>query len=234
MIKTIDYNNEAFNSRAEEFNVFNDETSDLISDLKDTLLSLENKVFLCANEIGRKERAFGIRFEDEVKLFFNPVFQDKKDPKLVRELDEVTNKEYIMPRFSDVTICYQDELGKTVATKFKEPASLIVCKAMDFIDGLHDSDFGLEVLPEFDSATDEERQEVIDMYIEYLTNLGQQLDAELQMDEDVKDEWNAYRFAKAKAEGKIETFEDKPGVKLNRAQRRYLKKFKNKLLKVEV
>lgn len=227
MIKTIDYNTDVFNSRAEEFDVYDDSTGELIDDILDTIKTLDNKVFLCANEIGRKERAFGIKFENETKLFFNPVFQEKKEPKLVRELDEITGKEYIMPRFADVTICYQDECGKVVATKFKDPASLIVCKAMDFIDGLHDSDFGLEVLPEFDEASDEEREEVLNLYLDYLTNLGAQLDAELQENDEVKAEWNAYRFAKAKAEGKIETFNDTP--KLNRKQRRFLAKFSKKI-----
>lgn len=225
MIKELDFNSEWYNSRAMEFKVSDDETDNLIQEMTDTLNNLEDRVYLCANEIGRSERAFAIKFEDGIKFFFNPVVQSRKEPKLVREIEN--GVEYIIPRSSELSICYQDSTGKVVANKFVEPVSLIVGRALDCIDGLHVIDYGLEIIPEFDSASEDEKAEVIKAYIDSLGEYKDHLDEELQNDESTKNEWTSYKYAKAKAEGTINFLEETP--KPNRKQRRTLKKLLKKL-----
>jgi len=234
MIKELITDKSFLDERAMEWDVRKEQelSTELVQNLSDTLKSLPNRYYLCSNEIGYHERAFAIKFSDEIKIFMNPIFQSKGNLKLVRELDPLTNKEYIIPRYTDVTVCYQNCMGKIEANKFNEQASVVVSQAMDCLEGVHSSDYGLEVIPEFDLATEEEREEVINAYLESIKKTRDELDRDLQEDEETKEEWNYYRFVRDKNEGKIETVDLEEQPKFNRKQRRLLdkliKKFKRR------
>ena len=43
-------------------------------DLTDTIETLDDRIFLCSNEIGREERAFVLKFKDGIHLYLNPAF----------------------------------------------------------------------------------------------------------------------------------------------------------------
>lgn len=223
MIKELDYT--IYNDRASECLISEEEET--IRDLKETLLSLD-RPYLCANEIGLDKRIIAIKFdEDKPIIFANPIYQVRDNICLIREKDFNTDKEYIIPRYKDITLCYQREDGETSATKFNEEASPLVCQAMECLDGIHPSDYGLEVIPEFDEATDEEREEVIKFYINSLKDLEYSLDKDLQSDSELSNAWRSYKFNKGVADGEVELYKEEP--KLNRAQRRLLSKLEKKL-----
>ena len=255
MIKEVDHEGSIFNSRANEFGVKSniDFSSKLAKDLVDTLRTLQNRYFLCSNEIGYTQRAFAIKFSDSFMVFMNPVFQSKDGIKLIREHDVLTNKDYIIPRYTKVILCYQDKKGNILANKFDEDPSIVICQAMDILDNLHDEDYGLEIIPEFDEATPEERQEVIQAYLEHIQEAQKELDKELREDTDMAKLWQQYRFLTARARGEIEfdTEEEdqenkevkedikvklmKPEIELpmgqNREQRRFFGKLSKKMIK---
>ena len=200
---------------------------EIVQALCDTVDECKDRLYLCTNEIGYKERAFVIKFSDEHKVYMNPIFQHRDKLRLVREYDPLTKKQYIIPRYTDVTICYQNSLGKIEAVKFNEEASALVSQAMDCLDGVHSADYGLEVDDEFDNATPEEKEELLSAYLESLNNLKSSLEDDLNSNEETKKEYDAFRFMKAKANGEINSGDEEP--KLNRKQRRFFERLAKKL-----
>lgn len=229
MIKEILIDSDIINERSMEWDVLKNQdiSTELVQNLWDTLSAATDRSYLCSNEIGYKERAFALKFSDDYKIFMNPLYQNISDLKLVREYDPLTKKQYIIPRYTDVTLCYQNCMGKIEAIKFNELASAVVAQAMDCLDGIHSSDYGLEITEEFDNATDEEWNQVINEYLRVLGDLRKNLDKDLQTNEETREEWNAFRFTKAKASGEFnDDSNDSP--KLNRKQRRFFEKLAKK------
>lgn len=230
MIKEIDYSSDLYFDRANEYDIKED--GKIVQDLKDTIASIPERVYLCANEIGEDKRAFAVKFGDEVRVFSNPVYQDRDQLKLVREKDYSTDKEFIIPRYDNITLCYQDEAGETKATKFNEDASPVICQAMDCLDGIHATDYGLEVIPEFDEASEEDKAEVIQMYINSIKDLDYMLDKDLSEDEEIKGLWKNFKFNRAVSTGEVQLDkEEEPERHFNRRERRLLDKFARKMAK---
>jgi len=216
------------NERSIEWNVSenSDMAIELVQNLNDTLKENPDRSYLCANEIGYPNRAFILRFSDESRVFMNPIFQHRDNLRLVREYDPLTKKQFIIPRFTDVTICFQNSIGKIEAIKFNEIASPIVSQAMDCIEGVHSSDYGLEISPDFDQASPEEQQTVLNAYLQSLQEFMASLDKDLSSDQETKKEWDSLKFMRAKINGEIQ--EDN-SPKLNRKQKRWFEKLVKKL-----
>lgn len=230
-----EFTDEYLNERAMEWDVLQDDQKlsiKLVQDLTDTLKSCSDRLYLCANEIGYKERAMCVKFGDEYEIFMNPIYQVRESYKLVREYDPITKKEFIIPRATDVTICFQDCIGNIKANKLSEQASIIICQAMDCLEGVHPSDYGLEIIPEFDSATDEERQELLNAYLKSMQKFRSDLDADLMSDDDTKSDWKQFKFMSAVQRGDVtlEKYvpEETNGIKLPRKIRRFLAKLEKR------
>lgn len=212
MIKDLVTDYDALSKRSVEWDVRGNQSlsTELVQNLDDTLEAHKELIYLCANEIGYRERALDIRFSDDTEIFMNPAFQRVGELTLSRELDRHNGKEYIIPRYNEVEIVFQDCLGSVKAFKFTGVGANIVCQAMDTLDGIFASDYGLEVIPEFDEATPDEQQQVIDLYLKSLEKRYEVLDKELSEDEETKGPWKAARFIEAVKNGEVELEEEKP------------------------
>ena len=196
-------------------------------DLTDTIETLEDRIFLCSNEIGRNERAFALKFKDGVHLYFNPSFISRDKIFINREVDILTGKEYFIPRWSEVSIAYQDENGTVHANKMNEVASVVVNQAMNLLDGIFTSDIGLEIIPEFDEMTEEEKKEILSGYIEEIEDLGIMMDNDLSGDSETHDQWSAAKFIQGVADGTIKTEKDPPSNNEQKRWRKFLKSIKS-------
>jgi len=212
MIKDIIKDVDQLSKRSKEWDVRGNQdlSTSIVQDLEDTIEAHEDLLYLCANEIGYRERAIDMKFTDDTYIFMNPAF--KKVDKLVlsRELDRLNGKEYLVPRYNEIELNYQDCLGSIKAAKMTDSGAIVICQAMDTIDGIFASDYGLEIIPEFDQATQEEQQEVIDEWLKSFNESYKKLDSELSNDENkkVKDAWNAAKFIEAVNTGKVELDRD--------------------------
>ncbi len=215
--------------RAREFDVANTELSmQLMEDLCDTLQAKDDRLYLTSNQIGYSERALAIKFEDRVVVMFNPVIVERDTMIIFREKDWLTGKEYFIPRFTNVTVNYQDIEAKPKALKMNEAASIIICEAMDALNGILVQDYGLEIIPEFDEASEDEKAEVLAAYTESLMKTSKELDNELSTDEETKEQWNGAKFLKGISEGTIEL--EKP--ELSNRKKKKLNKFLKTLKKI--
>ena len=140
----------------------------------------------------------------------NPIIKKFDRIMLSREYDRITQKEYIVPRFSNLEVVFQDCLGAIKAIKLEGMSALVMSQALDMLDGVYSHDLGLEILPEFDEASEEEQNALIQEYLNSLTSAYEYLDNELSKDEDTNEQWKAIKYMMAKSKGEVEIDQEKP------------------------
>lgn len=179
---------EKLSVRADEVDVRkgNKEVREITVALKNAVRE-HNLLSLSANQIGFDKRIFVINFNGTIRTFVNPVITQVKGFELSRETcSSIPDKTFIRPRHNDIQVMYQTPLGKIESKRFMGAAAKVFQHEMDHLDGLLLSDIGLEIDELFDKATDEERQEVINMYIDSLDIKQKEIDKEIEDDEELK------------------------------------------------
>lgn len=207
MVKEIITDLEKLSDRCDEIDVRkeNQLMRDIILDLKQTLRENPTGVGLAANQIGYNKRIFIINFNGDLRTFINPVISQVKGFTLNRESClSLPGKSYIRPRHNEIMVIYQTPLGKTESRKIVGLAAYVFQHELDHLDGLTLADIGLEVGEDFDKATDEERNEVINAYLDSLDIKQKQLEEEIEEDEDLKQTSNAIKFMEALQKGEVE------------------------------
>ena len=167
---------------------------------------------LSAPQIGYARRIFTINFNGEFHTFVNPIITQAKGFELSRETClSIPDKTFIRPRNNDICVTYQTPLGKIQSRELVGLAAIVFQYNVDMLDGLLLSDIGLEIDEDFDNATDEERQEVIKLYLESLDIRQKQIQDETNTDEELKTMLNAVDFMTQAKQGNIQ-FGDKVSV----------------------
>lgn len=214
MIRELVTDTEKLSERAKEWDVLANQQKrsiEILQDLCDTLETLDDRLYLTANQIGYEERAVGIKSESETDVFMNPAITKRDKPIINREKDLLTGKEYFIPRYNEIEVNFQDCLGSVRALKMTDIAAITMCQAIDAINGLLVSDYGLEIIPEFDEASEEEKAEVLEAYSKSLIQASEDLDKELSEDEETSKVWKNAKLIKGIQDGSIEPVkEEKP------------------------
>lgn len=168
-----------------------------------------NLVSLSAPAIGYNKRIFCVDFSDqEIKTFINPLVTRAEGIELTREVcSSIPGKEFIRPRNSLIEVMYQTPLGKIKSRIFKGLAAHVIQHEIDHLDGITLADIGLEIEDDFNNATDEERFEIINMYLDSLDLTKSELEKDFTQDENLKKEYEADKFVELLAQGKIEVTE---------------------------
>lgn len=208
-ILTLENNELELSERAVEIDLRtqNKEAREIISEIKKTIRE-KGLVSLSAPAIGYSRRIFCIDFKDkEIKTFINPIIVNAKGIQLSREkCTSIPGKEYVRPRNSEIDVMFQNPLAKPISRKLIGLAAIVFQHEMDHIDGLLLSDVGLEIDDDFDNATEEERQEVIEAYLDTLDLRQKEINQEIQEDKELKQIDDARKFMTSvyKGETKIE------------------------------
>lgn len=193
--------------RCQEVNLETDlkETRNIIQQLKKILRKKEDVVALSAPAIGVKKRIFCVDYADnEIKTYINPVVMSASGLHLSREAcSSLPGKEYIRPRNSEIDLIYQKPTGEINTKKFKGVAACVIQHEIDHLEGITLEDIGLEIDTDFDDATDEERQEIIDMYLDSLDIKRANIEKEIQEDPELKIISDRLKFTEALARGDI-------------------------------
>ena len=173
---------------------------------------------LSAPQIGIKERVIVFKYNngEMYKEYINPRIFKAEEYHLVREKDiSCPDKEFICPRPGKIFIEYQTQDARPETNVLKDNAAEVFDRMMQYLDGITLEDYGLEVIPEFDEAEEEDKQEVIDMYLKSFKTKAEELNKEIEQDKDAKQLKDAIDFMAAAKEGKIQ-FEDIPENELNK------------------
>lgn len=163
-------------------------------------------ISLSAPGIGYNKRIFCIDFSDkEIKSFINPVVTNATGLQLVREsCSSIPGKEYLVPRNSTIDVIYETPTGQIKTNRLKDVVAFVFQHEIDHLNGVTLEDIGLEVDSDFDEATAEEREEIIDMYLDSLDLRQRYLEETINSDEELKLVSDRLRFVEALARGDIE------------------------------
>lgn len=207
-ILNVENNEIQLSERATEIDIKTQqkECREIVTSLKKTI-EHNNMTALAATEIGYERRIFCVKFDIEIKTFINPMMVGGEGIQLVQEQSNVTgNKVYIRPRLSKVNLMYQRPTGQVESKQFLGKAALYIQQMMDAIDGIIESDIGLEIDDDFNNAAEAEKNEILSMYLDSLDLKTKQLEKEIEEDEQLSQTKKAidYMTSVIKGETKIE------------------------------
>lgn len=160
---------------------------------------------LSAPGIGYNKRVFCIDFSDqEIKTFINPVITNAEGLQLAKEIcSSIPGKEYIRPRNTIVDIIYETPTGKIKTNRFSDIAAFVIQHEIDHLECVTLEDIGLEIESDFEEATQDERNEIINMYLDSLDLRQKDLDTEIESDDELKVVSERLKFTEALAKGEI-------------------------------
>ena len=208
------------------------EIDQIVEDLKDTIRE-KQLLALTAPQLGYARRIFCVNFDGDIRTFINPMIIKMQGLFLSREHCASVEGEYIIPRHEEIAIAFQTPTGKPEANQFDHEVAAVIEQCQDLLDGVLLSDYGLLVDEAFDQATDEEREEVLGVYMQSLEETLQQLNQEIERDDTLKQTRDAIDFMESVAKGET-ALEEPKQPKLNRATRRLIDKWTRKKKKSKV
>lgn len=206
IIKITDENNNILNDRAEEIDIRKDNAlmREIILELKDTLRNHKEGVGLAAPQIGYNKRIFVINFSGDLRSFINPIISEVKGFELSKEgCLSIPGKEFIRPRNNQITILYQTPLGKIESRKLVGKAAIVFQHEIDHLDGLLISDIGFEIDENYEKATEDEKTEIIQKYMDSLDIKKKVIEDEIQNDPQLKKQDDAIKFMEALQQGQV-------------------------------
>lgn len=175
----------------------------IIRELKATIRA-NNLEYLTAPQIGYNKRIFCIRYgKNDIRSYINPSIYNMARITIAREeCNSIPEKRFIIPRYDTVEFIFYTPIGKDPeALKVVGRTAHVIHHCVDHLDGLLTSDIGLEIDDLFDSATDEEREEVIKMYMESLDIRQRALREEIDNNEELKKMDDAINFMESVRKG---------------------------------
>ena len=173
----------------------NSEVQDVIIKLKNTIRANDNMIGLSANQIGFDKRVMCLNFNGEIRTFINPIITNAGPLELVQETcHSEPGKTFIRLRHNRVEITYQTPLSKIETVELVGMAARAAQHHIDHLDGLLLSDIGLEIEKDFMEATEDEKQEVISMYLDSLDLALKDINISIENDEEAKKMNDAIKF----------------------------------------
>ena len=187
----------------------NKKMREIITELK-YRIGKDNLTALSAPQIGEKYRIFCIKFTEKkgkktsetIKTFINPIVTGIKGIVVNREADIcIPNKQFIIVRNNELSLLYQNPLGNNLSQKFSGKSSAVVQLMMDHLDGILLTDLGLEIDEKFDEASEEEKNELIEAYLNSLDVYKKQVDEEIENNKELKSMQDAVKFIQSVRDG---------------------------------
>lgn len=185
----------------------NSDIQDIVIKLKNTIRANEDIIGLSANQIGFDKRVLCLNFNGELRTFINPIITNAGPLELVQETcHSEPGKTFIRLRHNRVEITYQTPLAKIETVELVGMAARAIQHHIDHLDGLLLSDIGLQIEEDFINASEDEKQEVISMYLDSLDLALKDIEVAIESDADAKQLRDATRFMESvrKGETKIE------------------------------
>ena len=173
----------------------NSDIQDIVLKLKNTIRANEGMVGLSANQIGFDKRVICLNFNGELRTFINPIITNAGPLELVQETcHSEPGKTFIRLRHNRVEITYQTPLAKIESVELLGMAARTIQHHIDHLDGLLLSDIALEVEEDFLNASDDEKQEVISLYLDSLDLAMKDINVAIESDDEAKQLQNAIKF----------------------------------------
>lgn len=180
---------------------------EIILALKATMRA-NNLMALAAPQIGYNRQVFCIKFgKNDYRTFLNPMIENviSSTYHFARETcPSIPGKTFIIPRFGTIQMCFVTPMGEYKTTKLMGVAAEVAQHCLDLLNGNPIVNIGLEIDEDFDNATDEEREEILKMYVESLDLRSKKLREEIEADEELKKIEDASKFIQAVNDGTVQ------------------------------
>lgn len=157
----------------------------VVSKLKNALYDHPETAALCAPQVDSNLRLFVVKLsrkeDNRFKVFLNPIIVKSEGLHLSRETNpSFPDKQFIIPRRNKLHVAYQTEDGHVSSETYVGAYSEVVQQMIEMLDGITLADYGLDLdivggPAEFDNATDEEKAELIDLYLKNLSEQSNEL-----------------------------------------------------------
>ena len=205
-LKPIITDEALLSERADEVDTIKEmkEARAIIAELK-SIIRKKELTSLSAPAIGYRKRIFCVNFSDsEIKTFINPIIVKAEGLVLSDETcTSIPGKRFILPRNNKVSIMYTSPLGKVESREVSGVAASVIQHEIHHLEGILISDIGLEVDEMFHNATQEEREQVIGMYLDSLDIKQKELDKQIEEDADLKQIADATKFMEKVQSGEV-------------------------------
>lgn len=210
-----------------------DEGKEILARLLDVFEQNPEVIALAAPQIGINKRIFGIRFNDAVKFFINPIITKKSGLVIAPEVFlSAPGKEYLIGRPKELTVIYTNQNFAYEDNKLLDGAARLFDQMAQLLDGVLPSDLGLESDIELDGsladATEDELASYCEIWKQYVTIKLSKLEEEINSNEVAKSMYQELKLSESVINGRIEVYEEQKQHQLNRKQRREIKKFEKK------
>lgn len=206
-VKDIVTDYDILSERCQEIDIVkqNKEAQNIILNLKNTIRAIGNITGLSANQIGFNKRILCLNFEGKIKTFINPIITSTAGFELSKETCHSLPKTYafIRPRYSRIKVTYQSPTGNIECVELMGMAAKVMQHHIDHLDGLLLSDVSLEIDKDFEEATEEERNEVINMYLDSIDLNAEKINASIESDEEAKKLADGIKFMTAVQSGNV-------------------------------
>lgn len=231
-VEPLEFLNEADNTMS------TDEGKEILQELAAVLEKHTELLALSAPQIGIKKRIFGIRFNDQIKYFINPIITKKSGSVIsVETISCLPGKEILLARPEEISVVYYTSDFKYEDNKLMGLAARLFDQQVQLLDGILPDDLGLvsdiEAHGSLANATDEEMAQYAEIYKQFVAAKAKAYEAELGKDDSEDSKiYKKLKFYEDVINGRTQVVENNNSVPMNRAQRRASQKMAKKLSKM--
>lgn len=181
-----------------------EELDKIIIELKNTLREHKDGVGLAAPQIGINKRVFVINYGGDIRTYINPIIVKSVGFNLSEEgCLSIPCKKYLMPRAPEITVQFMTPLAITKTEKLVGVAAFVFQHELDHLDGVTIADAGLELDDKYYKASEEEKAELHEAYLNMLKEKSEELNKEIEADPELKKISDASKFLKEVQQGKV-------------------------------
>lgn len=207
-VKEIITDYDALSQASDECDVSksNKEIQNIVIELKNTIRANSDMIGLSAPQIGYNKRLFCLNFNGDIKTFINPVIDSADLVKgqltlSVEQCHSEPNRKFIRLRYDNISVIYQTPTGEIKTVRLLGMAAFAFQHHLDHLNGLLLSDVALEIDDDFYKLTEEERGEIIKMYLDSIDMSATQLKEEIESDNELSELYDAARFVESVRQG---------------------------------
>ena len=195
-----------------------------IKNLKDTLNYHEGLLALCAPQIGTDMRIIGIKFNDSIKIFINPVITKKLQYSIGGETcASMPGKEILLARPEEISLVYYNEKLVYEDNKLLGAAARLFDQQAQLLDGVTPDELGLVSDIELDgpisTLSEEDFEQVKQIYCQFISAKSAGAEQEMKENEETAAHYRELKFAEMVISGKAAIVEDE-SKRIKNKQRR--------------
>ena len=154
---------------------------DLKFTIRDKIAKGETILGMCAPQIGFQKRIVVLNFNGDLRAYVNPMITKAEGLSFNKEtIPNIPGKNYLVPRYNNIEVSYQTATGKLGFNNFVGVASHIMQQQVDLLEGVLISDIGFEIDEDFENASEEERERVMELFLDSIDVRRSELEKEIK------------------------------------------------------